>query len=276
MFAVQTALIGLLTVGCVLLLHNVPFGANLSILATAILTWPLVQLLRGWTLWPLIGLKSGSSVCDISGDSIGPQLAFVARKSIWWMVPLLWIVVFPELSLSRILTLPIGRGWIAHTIGAAFLVLFFSTFVYHSISHGIPVRTLFAGMAKAFLAAGFPEDVLIIGFLGGSLYRFVGEVLPPVWTAIATVVIVDSLFSISHFPRIIKDRRFYAQAMTGQEKMSLGRSFIQMTIFSIPSWLLFFLTSSLWYPILMHTLADLSAFLPKGDRTSSQDPKHAT
>jgi len=241
------------------------FSPEINTFILAIICWPFSQLLRNWELWNLTPFKSNISVTSVVNGKNIEILGIIARKSIWWIIPFLFAFLSPDLSVANYFSIPINLGWIPHLIVSVLLGFYFILFIIGLKSRNTSALNFVKSLFKSFSVAGFPEDVLIIGFLGGSLFRLLLQHIPIVFSAIITAVLISMSFSLSHFPNVIKNRKFYAENMTGKSEMSLIRSFVQMAIISLPGWMFFFITGSLWYSIFMHTLADLGAFLPKND-----------
>jgi hypothetical protein len=271
---VQTLTVLLLTSAALCLIYISPLSSEINIFILAILSWPFTQLLRKWELWNLTPFKTNISVTSVVNGTYIEIIGIIVRKSTWWVIPFFWAFLSPTISVANYFSVPVTTGWIPHLIVSILLLTYLFLFIISLKSMHTSFYVFVKGLFKAFAVAGFPEDVLIIGFLGGSLFRLLLLYLPVLASAVITAVMVDVAFSISHFPNVIKYRQFYAENMTGKSEMSLFRSFMQMTLVSIPSWLFLFLTGSVWYAIAMHTLADLGAFLPRNQlpvESSSED-----
>jgi len=249
---VQTLTVLLLTSAALYLIYISPLSSEINIFILAVLSWPFTQLLRKWELWNLTPFKTNISVTSVVDGTNIEIIGIIVRKSTWWVIPFIWAFLSTTISVANYFSVPITTGWIQHLIVSVFLLAYLFLFIISLKSMHTSFYVFVKGLFKAFAVASFPVLAL----------------------AVITAVMVDVAFSISHFPNVIKYRQFYAENMTGKSEMSLFRSFMQMTLVSIPSWLFLFLTGSVWYAIAMHTLADLGAFLPKNQlpaESSSED-----
>ncbi len=238
----------------------------------ALVSWPLAGLLRKWALWDFTPFKTDVPVTRIADGSRLEIAGIIVRKSLWWLVPLTWILIWPATSLERLVSIPVSRGWIPHVIVATLLLAFLGLFVADALEKHISTRRFVTAVAKAFTAAGLPEDLLIVGFIGGSLFRLLSSSMAFWPAAIVTTVAVDVAFAVSHIPSVLRNSEFYAENMTGGTRISLLRSVGQMTAFGLPGWVFFFATGSVWYPVIMHTLSDLAAILPKAASPAETEP----
>jgi hypothetical protein len=271
-FATQTTAIAAIILTGVFVIRSQALSTDFSVFIVALVSWPLAGLLRTWALWDFTPFRTDIPVTRIADGSRLDIVGIILRKSFWWLVPFAWTLLWPAVSLERLVSIPVSRSWIPHVVVAVLLLAYLGLFAADALEKRVSVRSFVTAFAKTFAAAGFPEDLLIVGFIGGSLFRLLSSSMAFWPAAIMTTVAVDVAFAVSHIPNVLRNRRFYAQNMTGSTEISLLRSVGQMTAFGLPGWIFFFATGSVWYPVIMHTLYDLAAILPKTASPAETEP----
>ena len=257
----QTVSILSISAGCVALIESQHAISALSTFIIALLTWPLAQLLRTWGLWDLTPFRTDVPAVRVADGQPIEIAGVLIRKSLWWLLPLAWTVAVPQLSIARLTTLPLARTWVPHAIATALLIAYLALFIADAREKKVSVGRFVSAAARSFLGAGLPEELLIAGFIGGSLFRLLSNYATPWVAALITAVSLDVAFSLSHIPTVLRNRRFYAENMTGTSRVGLLRTVGQMVVFGMIGWAFYFATGSVWYPIIFHTLSDLAAIL---------------
>lgn len=233
-----------------------PFGGVLISFAL----YFLAQLIRKNEIFTRLGLPPVDSPGDFSASKLNTT-SFLVRKSMWVLIPLLYLALSKGGSLGDFgLIVPLINKTqiIIIVILAALSLLMYNDAKSLDLSLG----TYLKSFTHALLAAGLPEDFLILGVIGGSVFRLFSLYLPNLGASTLTVLVVESLFTLSHIPTVKKAHDFYSEKMTTKPNMTYKRMFIQMFIFSLPGWLFYFLSSHIFFSIWWHSLGDIAAFLP--------------
>lgn len=232
----------------------------------------LAELIRKSVIFDLVGLAEVDSIAEIF-DSKTKMFSFLIRKSVWVMLPIAYVLLSPSVNLSDLGLVP-GLPSLIWLIPMGLLVPFSLLMFYDAKGMGISLKEYLKSFTMALFAAGLPEDLLIIGLIGGRVFNLISEFVTPVPARILTVVVVDSLFCLSHIPAVHRAKKLYSQYMTKSDSMSYTRMFLQMFIAALPGWLFYFLTSHIYFSVWWHSLADIAVFLPK--RKNNIDEKRVT
>lgn len=276
-FALETGEIrnfglAIILVAILLLFSGCPlFAVPAGGVIVAILLYFIAELLRNSGLFRWLGLPDADSMGDVF-RSKRQMAAFIVRKSVWIAVPLLYIFLNPKQLVLADVGLLFDFGGSIHLVLFGILVIFSALMFFDARGMGITLITYLKSFSLAFLAAGFPEDLLVIGVVGGSVFRLLALYLPPLGAKIFTVLIVESLFCLAHIPNVRRSKGFYSEYMTRGQGLTYKRMFLQMFIISLPGWVFYFLSSHIYFSAWWHSLADIAAFLPKSENgTDSQD-----
>jgi hypothetical protein len=229
--------------------------------AISLSTFVIIEIIRKSPIYRIFGLSSPVT----PGEAISDKRKFVIFLFIKWLyifVPLIIIVILPSFTIGDLYILgfyKFHKGNLIAIILMTILVVGFSILLYPGIKS---IKGLFKSFFAAWIIAGLPEDILIIGFLGGALFKAFLSILPPFAAMILSYLLIEFIFSASHLPNVKRDEKLYATHMNGKDTIKPTRVILQMTIFSLPSWILFFISGNVFYSSFWHAAADMAAFFP--------------
>jgi hypothetical protein len=223
--------------------------------AISLSAFVIIELIRKSPIYKIFGLSSPVT----PGEAIKDKRKFAIFLIIKWFyifIPLLIIAILPSFTIGDLYFLGFYRfhkGNLIAIIVMLVLVIGFSLLLYPGIKS---IKGLIKSFFAAWLIAGLPEDILIIGFMGGALFKALLSILPPFVAMILTYLIIELIFSAAHLPNVKKDEKLYANHMKGKDTIKPLRVILQMTIFMLPSWILFFISGNVFYSSFWHAAAD--------------------
>ncbi len=226
---------------------------ELYLFINSILIFFLANIIRNFFLWEYLGFKNYKLNEILENNKYLIQT--IIKKSSWFYIPFIYFYILCDLSLNEI-----GLGFKFYTIGnliSLTILLFIIRLFLNSYLNEI--KLILKGFIKAFFVAGFFEDFLIIGIIGNRFFYLLNIYLNAYVSMILAFLIINLSFALSHIPAVKKSKEDYSKNM-GIKKFSYKRQVIQMFVFGIPSWLLFFLSGHLIYSFLYHSLVDTMPF----------------
>ncbi|MDA3883968.1 MAG: hypothetical protein PF638_00060 [Candidatus Delongbacteria bacterium] len=241
------------------------FDKNIIGLISAIIIFYLVKYLGQSSVFDIFGLEKLKSIDEIF-ESNKKMASFIIRKSLWIFIPLFYMFLVSD---TNLLSLGLSFNLCASIQLILFIILILTTILIYVGTRwrAKNFKTFRKSFLVAFFAAGLPEDLLVIGLIGGKMHTLLIFYIPSIWSTVLTLVLINSFFCLSHIPSVKKAKKFYSENMTQKNNMSYTRMFIQMFLLGLPGWILYFLSGHIYFSAWWHTLADISAFLPKKEES---------
>lgn len=242
--------------------NHLQFHTPIGGVMIAIILYFQAELIRKSALFDMVGLVSIDSMTEIF-ESKKNMKSFLIRKSTWIIIPLTYVLLNPNANIRDLGLIPAFTGF-RQLVPFTILILFSSLMFFDAKrSMDVSLKGYLKSFTTSLIAAGFPEDLVIIGLIGGRVYILMLTFFSPRLAKVLSVLIVESLFCLSHIPAVHRAKELYSKHMTMRDNMSYTRMFIQMFIVSLPGWVFYFISSHIYFSIWWHSLADIAIFLPK-------------